>query len=93
MTDTFLDYFSGIEDPRISGIVTYPLEELIFTTLCGVLCGANDWVVVSEYGKGNLAYLGQFLPYKNGAASHDTYWIQINSAIVFLNGQKVCCQK
>ena len=73
MRETFLDYFLDIEDPRISGMVIYPLEELLFTTLCGVLCGANDWVVVSEYGKANLAYLGQFLPYKNGAASHDTY--------------------
>ena len=35
----FFQFFSELPDPRQQAKVLYPLEEIILTTLCGVICG------------------------------------------------------
>ncbi len=39
----FLDHMRMVPDHRISGMVTYPLDEILLATLAGVVCGADDW--------------------------------------------------
>jgi len=51
----------------------YPLEEVFTITICGVLCGANNWVEVAEYGRAKQEFLSQFLELKKGVPSHDTF--------------------
>lgn len=73
MSLKIIEIFSEIEDPRrITGNYIYPLNELIFLTICGVLCGCEDWQNISEFGKSQLDWLRKYLPYENGIASHDT---------------------
>jgi predicted transposase YbfD/YdcC len=73
MSVKILEIFSGLKDPRReSGNYTYPLNELIFLTICGVLCGCEDWQNISEFGKSQLSWLRKYLPYTSGIASHDT---------------------
>jgi DDE_Tnp_1-associated len=43
MTISFLEQMKVIFDHRITGMVTYPLDEILLATLVGVLCGADDW--------------------------------------------------
>jgi len=45
----------------------------LLTAICAVLCGADGWAAVSLWGRANLAWLQQFLPFGNGVASHDTF--------------------
>ena len=40
---SFLEVLRIIPDHRIVGMVTYPLEEVLFATFIGVLCGSDDW--------------------------------------------------
>lgn len=44
----FLEYFSALPDPRQSKKVLYPLDEVLFVTLCAALCGADGWVIREE---------------------------------------------
>lgn len=71
----FLEFFSEVPDPRQQAKVLYPLDEIVLTTLCAVICGAESYVEIEEFGNAKLLFLKQFLPFKNGIPSHDTYGI------------------
>jgi predicted transposase YbfD/YdcC len=72
MTKGFLDHMRIVPDHRVPGMVSYPLDEILLTTLVGVVCGADDWEGVEEIANGALDWLRQFLPFKNGVASAQT---------------------
>ena len=71
-TLTFFHYFSDLEDPRIDRKKLYPLEEILFLTLCAVICGAESWYDIEDFGKARINYLKRFFLYKNEIPSHDT---------------------
>ena len=67
----FLDYFSELDDPRQSGKVLYPLDEVMLLVLCGELAGADGFVEIAGWGDINLDFLRRFLPFTRGVPSHD----------------------
>jgi predicted transposase YbfD/YdcC len=67
----FLEYFSALPDPRQSKKVLYPLDEVLFLTLCAVLCGADGWVSVALFGEQKLDFLRRYRPFASGTPSHD----------------------
>lgn len=67
----FLGHFEALEDPRQQTKVVYPLDEILFLSLCAVLSGADSWVEVAAYGERKLAFLRRFLPFAEGTPSHD----------------------
>lgn len=67
----FLEYFSGLEDPRQAGKVLYPLAEVMLLVLCGEVSGADGFVEIARWGEMNLAFLRRFLPFAHGVPSHD----------------------
>ena len=69
----FLDYFSDLNDPRSGINKLYPIDEILFTTLCSVICGAEGWNDVEDFGDAKLDFLREFLPYKEGVPSDDTF--------------------
>jgi predicted transposase YbfD/YdcC len=68
----FLDYFAALEDPRIRNNKLYTADELLFLTLLAVICGAEGWSDVEEFGKAKLDFLRGYLPYARGIPSDDT---------------------
>jgi predicted transposase YbfD/YdcC len=46
---------------------------MILIALCAVMCGADTWVDVAEWGEDNKTWLKKYLKLAHGAASHDTY--------------------
>lgn len=42
--------------------------------ICAIICGANDWEAVDEYGRDNQAWFKTFLALPNGIASHAKSW-------------------
>ena len=67
------DYFSSVPDPRRQrGNYRYPLDELLFLTISGVISGLEDWVHIAEFGYDQLDWLRKFMPFKHGIPSHDT---------------------
>jgi predicted transposase YbfD/YdcC len=70
---SFLRYFSSIEEPRVPGLVTYPLPEVIFSTLVGVMCRMADWEEIEFFARHNIEWLRRFLPYRTGIPSAQTF--------------------
>lgn len=64
--------FEGLRDPRVIGRTSHKLVDILFLTLCAVLCGMDDWESVEEWGNERLAWLRQFVEVTNGIPSHDT---------------------
>jgi predicted transposase YbfD/YdcC len=67
----WLEHFRPIEDPRQSGKVWYPLEEMLLLCLLAVLAGAESWVEIAEFGKKKVDFLRRFRAFENGTPSHD----------------------
>lgn len=66
-------YFTTVDDPRIERTKAHPLIDIIVITICAVICGADDWVGVAEFGTSKAAWLKDFLELPNGIPSHDTF--------------------
>ena len=66
-----LAHFATLEDPRVGA--DYPLEEVLLIALAGMLCGAEDWVGIEEWGKANREWLGRYVLLRQGIPSHDTF--------------------
>ena len=69
---TFSIIFSEMEDPRLDRTKRQKLLDIILMTICAVLCGADSWVDVEEFGLVREAWLKTFLELPNGIPSHDT---------------------
>jgi predicted transposase YbfD/YdcC len=69
----FLDQMRVVPDHRISGMVTYPLDEILLATLAGVVCGADDWEGVEEIATGAVGWLRGFLPFADGVPRAQTF--------------------
>jgi hypothetical protein len=46
---------------------------MIVIALCAILCGAESWVDVAEWGEDNESWLKKYLELAHGTASHDTF--------------------
>lgn len=66
------DHFGELTDPRRRK-VTYPLINIVTIAICAVLCGADDFVSIAEYGRKKRKWLSQFLDLRSGIPSHDRF--------------------
>jgi predicted transposase YbfD/YdcC len=65
--------FEKVTDPRVDRGRNHNLLEMIFITICAVLCGADGWADVERFGKAKRMWLEQFLQLPHGIPSHDTF--------------------
>jgi predicted transposase YbfD/YdcC len=65
--------FAQVEDPRMERTKLYRLRDIIILAICGVLCGADGWVEIEEFGKAKEAFFTELLNLPNGIPSHDTF--------------------
>lgn len=76
MPSTDLDLaraFAGLTDPRIDRTKLHPLTDIVVIALCAVICGADSWLEVEEFGHTKHDWLKRFLELPNGIPSHDTF--------------------
>lgn len=66
-------HFAGLTDPRVERTREHRLVEIVTIALCGVLCGADDWVAIETFGHAKEAWLRTFLALPGGIPSHDTF--------------------
>jgi predicted transposase YbfD/YdcC len=78
-SQSLIDQFSALEDPRQSWKVLFPLPELLLVVLCGTLAGAEDFVEIRRWAQMQEAFLRRLLPFKTGIPSHDTLNDVINA--------------
>ncbi|GHT37631.1 ISAs1 family transposase [Bacteroidia bacterium] len=70
---TPISYFTELSDPRVDRTKDHLLEDIIFITIASVICGAETWSDIENYGKSKESWLKQFLQLPNGIPSHDTF--------------------
>jgi predicted transposase YbfD/YdcC len=66
-------YFGEVTDPRMKGKIDHILIEIITIAMCAVICGAEGWTDIENFGKRKIDWLKTFLELPNGIPSHDTF--------------------
>jgi predicted transposase YbfD/YdcC len=64
--------FIGLKDPRVGGRCLYPLINIVMITLCGLICGADNWKAIELFAKKRQRWLKKFLDLSHGIPSHYT---------------------
>lgn len=72
-TCTIAQHFADIADPRYQHSPPHLLIDIITIAICGVICGADDWVAIEEFGRAKQAWFKTFLRLPHGIPSHDTF--------------------
>lgn len=67
------EHFSELEDPRVDRTKRHQLLDIIIIAICAVICGADTWVDIEEFGKAKIEWLRSLLELPNGIPSHDTF--------------------
>jgi len=67
------EHFSSLDDPRAQHRIEHLLLDIVLVTICAVICGADTWVEIENYGIAKQEWLETFLELTNGIPSHDTF--------------------
>src|SRR6266498_1334732 len=67
------EHFSKVSDPRMDRTKEHKLIEIIAIAICAVICGAEGWTDIENFGNSKLSWLKTFLELPNGIPSHDTF--------------------
>ena len=67
------EHFSKVNDPRKDRTKEHKLIDIIVIAICAVICGAEGWVDIENFGNSKLLWLKTFLELPNGIPSHDTF--------------------
>ncbi|MDX2305513.1 MAG: ISAs1 family transposase, partial [Microscillaceae bacterium] len=73
MEKTLLNYLSLVPDFRKENKnFRHNLLDILFLSVCATFSGAEDFEEIALFGQDKLEFLQTFLPFSNGAPSHDT---------------------
>ena len=70
---TPISYFTEMKDPRVDRSKEHLMEDIVFITIAAVICGAETWNDIENYGKSKESWLRQYLELPHGIPSHDTF--------------------
>ena len=65
--------FGRVRDPRVERCKRYPLLDLLTIAVCAVICGADSFVEMEQFGHAKQDWLATFLALPFGIPSHDTF--------------------
>jgi len=68
-----LDHFASLPDPRMARHRWHKLSDILVIAVCAVLCGAESYPAIEDFGYEREAWLKQFLELPEGIPSHDTF--------------------
>ena len=72
---SFQDHFASLTDPRSSHAPNqrHELIDILVIAVCAVICGAEGWEDIEEYGKAQAEWFAQVLDLPHGIPGHDTF--------------------
>jgi len=68
-----LEHFANLPDPRIARHRWHKLSDILVIAVCAVLCGAESFPAIEDFGHEREDWLKQFLELPEGIPSHDTF--------------------
>ncbi len=66
------EHFKAVKDPR-KRREDHLLIEMFIIAICAVICGADNWVEIEQFGKAKEKWFRTFLRLPHGIPSHDTF--------------------
>jgi predicted transposase YbfD/YdcC len=72
-TASIIHHFSSLKDPRVNRQKKHQLQDIFFISLCAMICGADNWVAIEEFGLAKEAWFTELLGLAHGIPSHDTF--------------------
>ena len=73
MFPDLLARLADVPDPRMARTRLHPLTTILGIALCAVICGADTYAQIEEYGRSKHDWLASWLPMPNGVPSQDTF--------------------
>lgn len=70
---SLIEHFSDCADPRRDLCKEHLLIDIVVIGILAVICGANDFVGMAEFGVDKETWLRTFLQLPKGIPSHDTF--------------------
>ncbi len=71
--EALFESLSKVDDPRREHQKFHSLFDILVIAICAVICGAEHWTEIEEFGEAKHEWLATFLELKNGIPSHDTF--------------------
>lgn len=68
-----LAFAKNIEDFRLDRKKLHPVENIVFIALLALICNAQDWEEIEDFGNSRKDFFAQYLDLENGIPSHDTF--------------------
>ncbi len=66
-----LSHFISIQDPRL--LARHKFSDILVLAICALLCGAENWTDIEDFGQAREEWFSTFLELPNGIPSHDTF--------------------
>src|SRR2546426_1157663 len=72
---SFQDYFATLTDPRCPDAPNsrHQLMDILLIAVCAVICGAEGWEDIEEYGTAHAKWFADILDLPHGIPGHDTF--------------------
>lgn len=68
-----IDICKQIDDPRMNRKKIHKMETIIYVSIAAVICGAQSWNEIEEFGNAKLSFFQSRLPDLEFIPSHDTF--------------------
>jgi predicted transposase YbfD/YdcC len=66
-------HFAAVPDPRVERTKDHHLLDILTIAVCAVICGAENWTDIEDFGQAKRAFFERFLTLPHGIPSHDTF--------------------
>jgi predicted transposase YbfD/YdcC len=73
MGESVWECFHVVRDPRVERTRKHELHDILVISICAVICGAESWNEIEEFGRSNEDWFKTFLDLPHGIPSHDTF--------------------
>ncbi len=67
------EYFLDIKDPQMARSRLQTLVDILIIAVCAVLCGADSFTEIEDFGRAKEAWFRERLELPGGIPSHDTF--------------------
>ena len=72
-TVSLIEYFKDLPDPRLDRCKAHELIDILVIAICSLLCGAQGFYDMQDFGQAKYDWFKSFLCLRNGIPSHDTF--------------------
>jgi predicted transposase YbfD/YdcC len=70
---SLIEHYKDLPDPRVDRTKDHDLIDILVIAICALLCGAQTFNDMEDFGKAKQEWFKTFLGLRNGIPSHDTF--------------------